>query len=252
MRQLKLSSLSSLATLAFAFGAMTAVTATTGCGTESTSDDTEGDYFEGVGEDEWDPNAPMDDGKSDIAAYAIPTDLPALVSPEIIVSLKGLTVHLFDRETGFSAVYPTGPGVLGSNGRSITPTGHYKTGSNASDSWWFAPRRTSPAYFGGLPFLRLTVRNSAGVNTYGLHGPITKTLIRGYVSHGCMRMAAQDIINMFWMVKRATNGANAPVTIQQEIEIDAAGKAVDVGKKAKLFAKGAAIPYGASVGARGN
>jgi hypothetical protein len=243
MRQLKLASLSALAAIAFAVGSMAA------CNSEST-DDPEGDYYEGVGEDEWDPTAPMDDGKSDIPAYAIPTNLPALKSPEIIVSLKGLTVHLFDRETGFSAVYPAGPGVLGRNGRSITPIGHFKTGGNVADSWWYAPRRTSPEYFAGLPFLRLTARNTEGANTYALHGPITRTLTRGYVSHGCIRMAAQDVINLFWMVKKSAAAGNTPVTIQQEVEIDAAGKAVDVGKTATLFAKGATIPYGASVGAR--
>ena len=100
--------------------------------------------------------------------------------------------------------------------------------------------------------MRLTIRNSVGANTYALHGPITKSLIRGYVSHGCVRMQAQDVIELFWMVKRASNLGNTPVTIQQEVEIDAAGKAVDVGKTAKLFAKDAAIPYGASVGPRGN
>lgn len=213
-------------------------------------DDPEGDYYEGVGEDEWDPGAPMDDGKSDIPAYAIPTNLPVLKSPEIIVSLKGLTVHLFDRETCFSAVYPAGPGVLGHNGRSITPIGHFKTGEDAADSWWYAPRRTNPEYFAGLPFLRLTARNTEGLSTYALHGPITRKLIRGYVSHGCVRMAAQDVINLFWMVKKAEHAGNTPVTIQQEVEIDAAGKVVDVGRKAKLFAKDAAIPYGASVGPR--
>ncbi|MBP9087096.1 MAG: L,D-transpeptidase [Kofleriaceae bacterium] len=218
---------------------------------DSNSNDVEGDYFEGVGDDEWDPSAPLDDGKSDIPAYIIPTNLPALKSPEIIVSLKGLTVHLFDRETGFSAVYPAGPGVLGSSGRSITPIGHFKTGDNIADPWWYAPRRTSPAHFGGLPFLRLTIRNSVGANTYALHGPITQNLIRGYVSHGCIRMAAKDIINLFWMVKTSSSGANTPVTIQQEIEMDAKGKVVDVGKKATLFAKDEAIPYGASVGPRG-
>ncbi len=252
MRQLQLPTLSSLASLVFAFGAVAAITTTLGCGTESASDDTEDEYFEGVGNDEWDPNAPMDDGKSDIPTYAMPTNLPTLKSPEIIVSLKGLTVHLFDRETGFSAVYPAGPGVLGSSGRSITPVGHFKTGGDVADPWWYAPRRTSPAHFGGLPFLRLNIRNSVGANTYALHGPITKSLIRGYVSHGCIRMAADDVVNMFWMVKRASNLGNTPVTIQQEVEIDANGKAVDVGKTAKLFAKDVAIPYGASVGPRGN
>lgn len=216
-----------------------------GCATSVPEIDPEQGSYEGVDEDA-DPTTPMDDGKSDAPRYAIPTDLPDLVAPEIIVSLGGLTVHLFDRETGFNAVYPTGVGVK-SNGRSITPRGHFKTGANINDSWWYVPRRTNPEYFAGFPFLRLTARNSSGANTYALHGPITETLIRGYVSHGCVRMESSDVIDLFWMVK---THPNTPVTIQTEVELDAVGSRVDVGRTPALYAPGARIRFGASVGDR--
>ena len=202
---------------------------------------------EGVAYDEENPNAPMDDGKSDAPRYAIPTDLPQLVAPEIIVSLDGLTVHLFDRETGFQAVYPAGVGTKNSRGVSITPAGHFRTGANTADGWWFVPRRTVPEYFGGFPFLRIDAKNHVGANTYALHGPITDELIRGYVSHGCIRMRANDIIRLFWMVKKFPQ---IPVTIQREVERDAAGNRVDVGRTPKLWAVGERIQFGASVGAR--
>ncbi len=202
---------------------------------------------EGVAYDEENPNAVMDDGKSDAPRYAIPTNLPELVAPEIIVSLDGLTVHLFDRETGFNAVYPAGVGTKNSRGVSITPAGHFRTGTNTADGWWFVPRRTVPEYFDGLPFLRLDAQNSVGANTYALHGPITSTLIRGYVSHGCIRMAKNDIINLFWMTKKFPQ---MPVTIQREVEKDAAGKRVDVGMTPRLYEVGADIQFGASVGPR--
>ncbi|MEO8703958.1 MAG: L,D-transpeptidase [Kofleriaceae bacterium] len=205
-----------------------------------------GSSNEGVDFDQDNPNAPMDDGKSDIPRYAIPGDLPALVAPEIIVSLDGLTVHLFDRETGFQAVYPAGVGMK-ENGRSITPRGHFSTGADPADTWWYVARRTNPDYFGGFPFLRLTAKNSAGANTYALHGPITEELIRGYVSHGCVRMASDDIIHLFWMMKPH---ANAHVTIQKEVELDARGRAVDVGRTPALWAVGQPIRFGASVGPR--
>ena len=212
-----------------------------------TSDPEEGSSGEGVDYDAENPGAPMDDGKSDAPRYMVPTDLPELVSPEIIVSLDGLTVHLFDRETGYSAVYPAGVGVKNSRGVSITPPGHYKTGADATDPWWYVPRRTVPEYFAGLPFLRLTATNSEGANTYALHGPITATLIRGYVSHGCVRMRANDIIRVFWIMKQHPD---APVTFQREVEKDAAGKRVDVGSKPTLWAPGETISFGASVGPR--
>jgi lipoprotein-anchoring transpeptidase ErfK/SrfK len=209
--------------------------------------DPENGTGEGVEYDEENPNGVMDDGKSDAPRYSIPTDLPELVAPEIIVSLDGLTVHLFDRETGFQAVYPAGVGTLNSRGVSITPTGHFTTGDDTTDGWWYVSRRTVPDYFAGLPFLRITAQNHVGANTYALHGPITNTLIRGYVSHGCIRMRANDIIRLFWMVKKFPN---TPVTFQKEVERDAAGKKVDVGRTPALWAPDDTIQYGASVGPR--
>ncbi|MDQ3366475.1 MAG: L,D-transpeptidase [Myxococcota bacterium] len=217
-----------------------------GCADVPTEEDPEYGSGEGVDFDEDNPNVPLDDGKSDLPRYAVPTDLPALVAPEIIVSLDGLTVHLFDRATGFQAVYPAGVGTK-TAGKSITPTGHFATGPNNADAWWYVNRRTVPDYFGGFPFLRLTARNTVGANTYALHGPITPDLIRGYVSHGCVRMASNDIIRLFWMVKPHES---IPVTIQREVERDAAGARVDVGKVPALWAPGAAISFGASVGPR--
>jgi hypothetical protein len=217
------------------------------CTDDSLLDDPENGSGEGVDYDEDNPGAPLDDGKSDLPRYAIPADLPMLVSPEIIVSLDGLTVHLFDRATGFQAVYPTGVGMKSSRGVSITPLGHYSTGPNSNDAWWYVPRRTVPDYFGGFPFLRLTAKNSGGANTYALHGPITANLIRGYVSHGCMRMKGDDIVRLFWMVK---SHPNTPVSIQKEVELDAAGNKVDVGTHPKLWAVGEPIQFGRSVGPR--
>lgn len=215
-----------------------------GCATPTEIDDPEEGAYEGVDFDAENPGAPMDDGKSDAPHYAIPTDLPQLTAPEIIVSLDGLTVHLFDRDTGFQAVYPAGVGVK-HNGRSITPVGHFESGADLGDSWWYVPRRTNPDYFGGFPFLRLTAENSQGANTYALHGPITTPLQRGYVSHGCVRMAGNDIVRLFWMVKQHPS---IPVTIQKEVELDAAGHKVDVGKTPVLWGPGDVISYGASVG----
>jgi hypothetical protein len=219
------------------------------CATDDSIPDPEdGEGYDGVGYDQDNPDANLDDGKSDAPHYQVPTDLPHLVAPEIIVSLDGLTVHLFDRASGFQAVYPAGVGEKDSHGKSITPTGHFTTGAmGVETSWWYVPRRTVPDYFAGLPFLRLTARNSAGANTYALHGPITASLIRGYVSHGCVRMAKNDIIRLFWMV----NGHwSTSVTIQKEVELDAQGHKVDVGTTPALWAPGATIAYGASVGPR--
>lgn len=207
-----------------------------------------GDYFEGHAYDEGRTDAPAGFEKADLAApYDTPEDLPELVRPEVIVSLENLTVHVFDRVTGFSAVYPTGVGALGSDGFSITPTGHFETSPDTSDRWWYIATRWEPSYFEGYPFLRLTAENSRGYNTYGLHGPITNPLRRGYVSHGCMRMAKPDIVELFFLVR---NHASTPVTIQQEVELDAAGNEVDLDTEVTLWGPEDEIQYGASVGPR--
>lgn len=215
--------------------------------TPGPADDPENGTGQGVDYDEDNPNAPLDDGKSDAPHYQVPTDLPQLVSPEIIVSLDGLTVHLFDRATGYQEIYPAGVGVKDSRGISITPTGHFQSGPNSSDPWFYVPRRTVPDYFGGFPFLRTTARNSDGAQTYALHGPITATLQRGYVSHGCVRMRGMDIVRLFWMVK---THPSTPITIQKEVELDAAGKKVDLGTHPTLWHVGDPIHFGASVGPR--
>jgi hypothetical protein len=202
----------------------------------------------------FDEGAPSDDGpafdamggKADLG-YTRPTDLPELVAPEVRISLEGFTTHLFDRATGFSAVYEVGLGRLGSSGFSHTPVGHYATGGDPTNAWWNIDARWSPEYYMGLPFVRITKTNRDGNYTYGLHGPITDPLQVGYVSGGCVRMQPDDIIELYWILKEHPG---SPVSIQQEIEFDAEGEPVEAGRTAALFDPDAEITYGESLGPR--
>lgn len=213
---------------------------------------------EGVAYDEQHPGADVGPGKADLPkTYEVPDELPELERPEVIVSLDGLSVHLFDRVTGFSKVYPTGVGAIGSSGKSYTPTGFFHTMNPDTDGWYFIARRYTPEYFGGFPFLRLNIENSKGYHTYGLHGPITYScpeggsdcdlvdrdwfLVRDFVSHGCMRMEIDGIVELFWSLR---DFGYVPVSIQQEVELDALGEPVDVGMTPALYAAGEAMPYG--------
>ena len=203
--------------------------------------------------------------------------LPALQDPEIVVSLDGLTLHLRDRAGGYDKVFPIGPGAL-ENGRSLTPTstsyptGVFYTGTNTTEvqdgRWgyyypcriWHEERGVRTPVFAGLPFIRLAGPPSAG---YGLHGPIDQftlpsggKLRRGYVSHGCVRMAAEDIVEVY---ARIRGRPKTPVRIQQEVERLSSGVAVDlpakwIGAECRAnadcnFPGGTCrIPQGASIG----
>jgi hypothetical protein len=214
---------------------------------------------EGVAFDGENPGADVEGaGKADTPrTYEVPAELPHVVRPEIIVSLETRTVHFFDRTTGVSRVYPTGPGKMGSSGRSWTPDGFFETWPNSNDPWGYIERRTAPDYFGGFPFLRLTTLNSQGQTTYGFHGPITYTcpdggdgcaiedrdwfLVHDYVSHGCMRMESDDIVEMFWAIRHIPS---VPVAIFDDVERDANGAIVDLGTTPALWAPGESITYG--------
>jgi hypothetical protein len=199
---------------------------------------------EGLTYDETNPYEDFDPKADQERQYVVPQWVldTELVNPEVRISLDGLTIHLIDAETNFSRVYPTGVGQLGENsGKSYTPTGFFATSSDSRGSWWNISQRFAPAHFGGFPFLRITALNSNASNTYGLHGPISYSctdgtddgqcalrdrswfLRQGYVSHGCMRMRAQDIVELFFLLK---GHASTPVTIQEDVEIDPAGELI--------------------------
>ena len=172
---------------------------------------------------------------------AIPSR-PALLKPRITISIAGLTLHLTDAATGFSRVYPVGVGAINHDPGELTTDRSlslYPVLSTKSTSfsiktsqvdpckiWWTDPDTGQKApVFAGLPFLRW-------YGAYGVHGPITEyqaqnggKLQRGYVSHGCVRMEAADVAELWAYVKKVSD---VPVKVQAEIERDAHGLAVDV------------------------
>lgn len=193
------------------------------------------------------PLGQVDDLKADQSwVYAtqckeIPQLMP-LVDPRITLSLDGLTLHLVDRASDFSRVYPIGVGaidrkkgsrteaeslslfpVLATGGQSFS----IATASvNPCRVWWTEPETGDKLpVFAGMPFMSF-------YGAYGIHGPITDywrqdggRLKRGYVSHGCMRMEAKDVVEV-WAYIRGV--AKVPVHLQKAIERRADGSAVDV------------------------
>jgi hypothetical protein len=172
-------------------------------------------------------------------------NLPPLVAPHITVSLYGLTLHLQDPATGYDKVFPIGPGRIDADendpefGESLSyrpiidrGTGDFAitpAGSTPCKTWWTDPDtgEKSPV-FAGLPFMSWS-------GNYAIHGPIDNfrapnggTLRRGFVSHGCVRMEAADILEIY---ARVHTVAKVPVHVQREPERAADGTIVDIAQK---------------------
>jgi hypothetical protein len=161
-----------------------------------------------------------------------PPNLPPLPAPEIIVSIDGLTVHLIDRTTGFDKVFPAGVGAQDTDPSSSTygeSLSYYPLGAYGKQdfvikpstiqpckTWWTDPDTGQKLpVFAGLPFLSWS-------GSYGIHGPIDNyratnggNLRRGYVSHGCIRMAGADVLELYARIKGV---ASVPVHVQREPE----------------------------------
>ncbi len=169
-------------------------------------------------------------------------NLPRLVNPKITVSLNGLTLHLTDAATGFDKVFPVGVGQQDTDPGSATfgeSLSYYPIHAYAKNdfvikpstiqpckTWWTDPETgaRSPV-FAGLPFMSWS-------GSYAIHGPIDNfratnggTLRRGYVSHGCIRMAAADVLEVYARIKGV---AQIPVHVQREPERLQSGVKVDL------------------------
>lgn len=172
-------------------------------------------------------------------------NLPPLPNPTITLSIDGLTLRLTDTTVGFDKVFPVGPGAVETNPNSaeyresLSWYPAWRTGRQDFEirpstiqpckTWWTDPSSGDKVpVFAGLPFLSF-------YGNYGIHGPIDNyraanggSLRRGYVSHGCFRMEAADILEVYARIKGV---AKVPVRLQREPERRVDGTRVDVEKK---------------------
>jgi hypothetical protein len=178
-----------------------------------------------------------DDAKADggwgaaLDCKPIPDRTP-LVRPEITISIDGLTLRLDDPATGFQAVYPIGVGTIETDpdsmllgeSRSMYPVVAYDRDDFAirrrdltpCKVWWTDPDtgRRLPV-FAGLPYLRWS-------GSYAIHGPVDGyrspsggRLRQGFVSHGCIRMEAADLLELYALIRAAPT---VPVHVQRELD----------------------------------
>lgn len=197
-----------------------------------------------LGDVEGDTKADGTGWGSALECKPIPSVEP-LTAPKITVSLDGLTLHLVDAPSGYDRVFPIGPGKIDTTttdaefGESLTyrPLITYRTGdfaitpasSVACKTWWTDPETGEKApVFAGLPFMSWS-------GNYAIHGPIDNfrapnggSLRRGFVSHGCVRMAAADIVEVYGRVHGV---ARVPVHVQREPERSSDGTVVDLPSK---------------------
>ncbi len=170
-------------------------------------------------------------------------DLPVLPHPQIVISIHGLTLHLFDTTVGYDKVFPIGPGAINQEAsssirgesRSFYPLRNGtqdfvvdRSRSTACKMWWTDPDTGAQSpVFAGLPFLSWS-------GSYGIHGPIDNyrapnggNLRRGFVSHGCVRMESADILEVY----ARTIGVRLPVHVQREPERNEEGVRTDLAKR---------------------
>lgn len=215
------------------------------CGSEDASEPAEGSALpdEDIELGELDANDLKADGNWGQATTCKPIpELSKLKSPRITISLQGLTLHLVDPDTGYDEVFPIGPGAINptegektyQESRSMFPLLAYGTqnfeitpaSSTACKIWWTdkATGETLPV-FAGLPFLSWS-------GAYAIHGPVDNyraanggNLRRGFVSHGCIRMRAEDVLELYGRIRGV---AKVPVRVQRETERLPDGRRVDV------------------------
>jgi hypothetical protein len=96
-------------------------------------------------------------------------------------------------------------------------------------TWWTDPDsgERSPV-FAGLPFMPF-------YGAYAIHGPIDGfrapnggSLRRGFVSHGCVRMEAADVLEVYGRLRGLEK---VPVHVQREPERDSQGRRVDIAQR---------------------
>ena len=169
-------------------------------------------------------------------------DLPVLGAPEVYVSLHGLTLRLVDTASGFEKVFAIGPGALDTDpasttfGESLSYFPVLDTGRQDFEitpatiqpckTWWTdAKTGAKSPVFAGLPFLSFR-------GNYAIHGPVDNytaanggSLRRGFVSHGCLRMEAADVLELYARIKGV---ARVPVHVQREPERRVDGTRVDL------------------------
>lgn len=127
---------------------------------------------------------------------------------EVNVAMLDRRIIMTDKRSDLRFVFPTGLGSLDiktefNDVRLLTPI--YKNAFLDKARAIYA--RKKPSYFEGKPFIRITTKEdpSKGHTAIGFHiDQSGGSLIRGFVSHGCLRMKERDLYFMYEIVRFGT------------------------------------------------
>ncbi len=127
---------------------------------------------------------------------------------EVNVALLDRRVLMTDKRSDLRFIFPTGVGSIDNHTefndvRLLTPL--YKDSFLDKKRAIYA--REKPSYFEGKPFIRVTTKKdpSKGHTAIGFHiDQNNGSLVRGFVSHGCLRLRASDLYLMYDIVRFGT------------------------------------------------
>lgn len=127
---------------------------------------------------------------------------------EVNVAMVDRRVLMTDKNSNLRFVFPTGVGSIDikteyNDVRLLTPI--YKNSFLDKKRAIYA--REKPSYFLGKPFIRITTNTdpSKGHTAIGFHiDQNNGSLVRGFVSHGCLRLRAIDLYMMYDIVRFGT------------------------------------------------
>jgi hypothetical protein len=121
-------------------------------------------------------------------------------------------VVLEDEEHNIRKIFPIGIGgfSVGTENRGILSPLTPKIRMAVLEKSEAIFSRTYPSYYSGRPFIRIS-SGIDGYTVFGLHYSITEELIRGFVSHGCIRMRDKDLYELYYIL---TGGGDATISLE--------------------------------------
>lgn len=138
----------------------------------------------------------------------------------IKVGLVERKVVFQDKKNNIQFVIPVGVGSFDegvmNEGQVSLLTPRFKVGY--IDKNQVISKRSKPRYFADKPFIRLSKeQDGAEATPIGFHTEINGSFVRGFDSHGCMRLRDQDLYMLHDLIKDGTKRFT-PITVSYHLE----------------------------------